>query len=177
MNEGEFRRFDAVMKIVSAVGAAAVFLWGLHRYHEEQAELLHARIEAEQLARDREFRRELWMRQLDMLSRVSMTASRIAAIAGERTSTDFAQAVRDYEELYWGNVVFVDDPELTQAMDALRHELRYFEEGLEPVGNLSGEDRIKQRAHTVALASRRAIREGGSKFTALPFAVEPGVER
>ena len=164
MDEPFFRRFQAVMQIISTVGAVVVFFVGLHRYHVEQANLIRQRVEAEQLARDREFRRDLWLRQLDVLSKVADTASRIAAIATAGETTAFDAAVREYEQLYWGNITFVDDLDLVRAMDNLRHEIRYFRQGLEPLGGLSAGDKIKQRAHDVASACRQTIRKSGKEY-------------
>lgn len=164
MDENAYRRFQAIMRVVSVIGAVVVFFVGMHRYHAEQAELIQTRIEAEERAREREFRRELWLRQLDVLSKIAETASRIAAMVDQGDPAAFESAVQEYEQLYWGNVTFVEDPELVQAMDALRHEIRYFRQGLEPLGGLSAEDKVKQRAHAVAIACRRAIRESGREF-------------
>ena len=52
-------------------------------------------------------------------------------------------------------------------MDALRHEIRYLREGLEPVDGLTLADKVKQRADGVAIACRRAIKESGREFTML----------
>lgn len=164
MDENRFRRFQAVMKVVTAVGAVIVFFVGLHRFHAEQAQLIQTQINADMLARQREFRRELWLRQFDVLSSIAETASRIAATVYDSDTTAFEAAVHEYERLYWGNITFVDDSDLVRAMDALRHEIRYFRQGLEPVDGLSGGDKIKQRAHGVAIACRRAIRDSGSEF-------------
>jgi len=170
VDEHTFRRFQAVMQVVSAIGAVVVFFVGLHRYHAEQANLIRTRVEAEQWARDREFRRELWLRQLDVLSKVADTASRIAVMVADGETTAFDTTVREYEQLYWGNVTFVDDPNLVRAMDALRHELRYFVAGLKPIDGLSAGDKVKQRAYGVAIACRRAIRESGEGYLPVPGA-------
>lgn len=168
MDEHNFRRFQAVMQVVSTIGAVVVFFVGLHRYHAEQADLIQKRVEAEQWARDREFRRELWLRQLSVLSKVADTASRIAATVGNGESTAFDTSVQEYEQLYWGNITFVDDPDLVRAMDALRHEIRYFRQGLEPLDGLSAGDKVKQRAHGVAIACRVAIRKSGEEYLPVP---------
>lgn len=164
MDENGYRRFQAILKVLSTVGAVIVFFVGLERFHAEQAELTQTRIEAEQWAREREFHREIWLRELDVVSNIAETASRIAAAVDEGETAAFEAAVQEYERLYWGNVTFVDDSDLVREMDALRHEIRYLREGFEPVDGLSGRAKIKQRAHGVALASRRAVRNSGSKF-------------
>jgi hypothetical protein len=165
LDEHSFRRFAAIMKIVTAIGAVIVFFAGIHRFHVEQARLIEARMAAEQIARDREFGRELWLRQLDTLAAVANAASRIAAGAGGDQAS-FDAAVQDYEALYWGNITFVEDAGLVAAMDALRHEIRYFREGLEPADGLSAADMVKQRAHGVAIECRRVAMETGRAFKA-----------
>jgi hypothetical protein len=164
MEENTFRRFSAVMRVLTAIGAVIVFFVGIQRFHVEQTRLVETRIQAEKVARDREFRRELWLRQLDTLSSVASAASRIAASVGV-DSVGFEAAVQEYEALYWGNVIFVENTDLMSAMDALRHEIRYLREGLVPVDGLSLADKIKQRAHGVALACSRVIQESGREFT------------
>jgi hypothetical protein len=168
VDEHNFRTFQAAMQVVSTIGAVIVFFIGLHRYHVEQANLIRQRVEAEQWTRDREFRRDLWLRQLDVMSKVADTASRIAAMVADGESTAFDTAVQEYEQLYWGNITFVDDLDLVRAMDALRHEIRYFRQGLEPIDGLSAGDKVKQRAHGVAIACRRAIRTSGEEYLPLP---------
>ncbi|HEX9872243.1 MAG TPA: hypothetical protein VGC99_27330 [Candidatus Tectomicrobia bacterium] len=121
MDEHNYRRFQAVMQIASTVGAVIVFFLGLQRYHDQQADLIRTRVQAEQFARDREFRRDLWLRQLDVLSKV-----------------------------------------------ALRHEIRYFREGLEPIDGLTAADKVKQKAYGVASACRAAIFESGKDYLPLP---------
>jgi hypothetical protein len=130
VDEHTFRRFQAVLHVVSAIGAVVVFFVGLQRYHTEQANLLRVRVDAEQWARDREFRSALWLRQIEELSKVADTASRIAVTVTDGELTAFDSTVREYEQLYWGKVTFVDDPDLVRAMDALRHEIRYFRLGI-----------------------------------------------
>jgi hypothetical protein len=166
LDENAFRRFQAILQVVTAVGAVIVFFAGIHRFYVEQTRLIETRFAAEQLARDREFRRELWLRQLDTLSSVADAASRIAASVGIDPE-GFDAAARDYEALYWSNVIFVNDRDLVAAMDALRHEIRYFREGLEPLDGLTLADKVKQRAYGVAIACRRAIQKSGQEFTKL----------
>ena len=172
MDEHNFRRFQAAMQVVTSIGAVIVFFVGLQRYHVEQANLIRQRVEAEQWTRDREFRRDLWLRQLDVLSKVADTASRIAVTVADGESTAFDTVVREYEQLYWGNITFVDDPNLVRAMDNLRHEIRYFRQGIEPLDGLSAGDKVKQRAHGVAIACRRTIRKSGEGYI-----WPPGVKR
>jgi len=164
MDEYHLRRFQALMQIITALGAVVVFFIGLHRYHGEQVNLIRTRVEAEQWARDREFRRELWLRQVDVLTKIADNVSRIAVMVVDGESTVFDTAVQQYEQLYWGNVTFVDDPDLVRAMDALRHEIRYFHQGLTPIDGLSAGDKIKQRAYGVAIACRVALRKSGEGY-------------
>jgi hypothetical protein len=166
MDDHNFRRFQVVMQIITALGAVVVFFVGLHRYYREQANLNQTRIEAEKLTRDREFRHGLWLRQLDELTKIAGTTGRIAAMVdGEATA--FNTIIQEYEQLYWGNVIFVDDPDLVRAMDALRHEIRYFRQGLKPIDGLSAGDKVKQRAYDVAIACRKAIRKSGEAYLPL----------
>ena len=141
---------------MTVIGAVVVFFVGIHRFHVEQEHLIDARIEAEQLARDREFRRELWLRELDTLSTVAKVASRIAATV-EVDQRAFDVAVQDYEALYWGRVTLIDNNDLTLVMDELRNEIRYHREGLEPADGTTKGDAIKQRAYAVAVACKNAI--------------------
>lgn len=166
MDENRFRQFQVILKIATALGAIVVFFVGLHRWHVEQAALIETRISAEQAARDREFRRELWLRQIEMLATIADTASLIAASVDDEKPDAFDAAVRAYERIYWGNVTFVEDSDLVQAMDALRHEVRIFREGLEPFppGGLGRHDRVKQRAYAVSLACRKTVRESGRNY-------------
>jgi hypothetical protein len=169
MDENNLRRFQAVMQILTTLGAVVVFFVGLHRYHTEQGNLIRTRFEVEQWARDREFRRDLWLRQLDWLAKIAGTASHIAVVVNGDT-TVFDTAIHEYEQIYWGNVTFIDDLDLVRAMDALRHEIRYFREGLKPIDGLSAGDKVRQRAYGVAIACRKAIDKRGPEYISVPGA-------
>ena len=173
MDEQGFRGFQAVMQVVTIVGAVIAFFVGLDRYNDEQTKLIQTRIEAERLARDREFRREILLRQLDVLAKVGDSASRIAVAVADDDSTAFDAAVRDFEQLYWGSIIIVNDPDLDRAMDNLRHEIRYFRQGLVPTDGLSAGDKVKQRVQSVASAYQRAIGKRAPEFRSLPDAEKP----
>lgn len=68
-----------------------------------------------------------------------------------------AEAQRRYEKAYWSHVAILDEPSLVDAMDDLRHELRYFESGYEPIDGRSPSDVVIQKAHAVSLECRKAI--------------------
>lgn len=169
MNEHNFRLYQVIFQTIAAVGAVIVFFVGLHRWYADQRSLLETRIAAEETARDIEFRRELWMRQVDMLADIADTASRIASFADDQQPDDFDAAVQDFERLYWGNVTFVDDPELVQAMRSLRNEIRYFREGYGPApnGGPSRQGKLKQHAYDVAAVCKKVIRESGQEYVRL----------
>ena len=63
----------------------------------------------------------------------------------------------EYEKLYWSHIILIDDPLLRSAMDELRHELRYFDKGYEPIDGGSARDLIIKKAHLVAQKCSDAI--------------------
>lgn len=169
MNEHSFRLYQVIFQTIAAIGAVIVFFVGIHRWHADQNALLEKRIEAEETARDREFRRELWMRQVDVLAEIADTASRLAALVDVGQPEEFDEVVLDLERLYWGNVTFVVDQELVDSMRDLRDQIRYLREGLggAPNGGPSRRQKLKQHAYDVATVCRNVIVKSGQDYVKL----------
>jgi hypothetical protein len=101
--------FAHVTTLITALVAAAGFLFGVFQYQKQQA--LNRTSTAE--SRDREFIHPLWEKQLALYFEASEAASTIA------TTTDPEQrrkAEAKFWMLYWGPLVLVETPEVSGAM-------------------------------------------------------------
>lgn len=154
MEESTHRVCDVWLRIASALGGIAAFVFGVMHYTNEQEVRHREALLAERLERQRELRVSYFNRDLETLSSIVTAASRVAVAAG---ANDFSEATREYERLYWGTVTLEEDEEVVRTMDALRSAIRHYRNGYRDARDSKPEDSLKRRAHALTRACRKAI--------------------
>lgn len=98
------------ISIVTTVLAVAAFLLSLYQISSENANARKAEAEA----RNREYRKPVWERQLAVLFEVSDAAAKIATSSPEDPERKRAEA--RFRQLYWGPVVLAENKELKDEL-------------------------------------------------------------
>jgi hypothetical protein len=158
MDEKTHRTIDAAVKILAILGSCFAFFFGMHQYFAEETKLLEQKIDAERVENRAEFERNLFIRQLDTLEKITESATKVA-VAIHAKDDARAQALTQYECIYWEHFLLINNEKLMLAMDVLRDEIEQYEKGYIPLQGLSPEDLVKKRAHEVVIASRRVVEE------------------
>jgi len=91
-------RLENWLKIITPLGAIAVFAAGIYQYKDTQHE---------------EFRRIYWESRLEVY-RELVTAT--STVVNTPDSTARERAVQDFWEIYWGHIVLVEDRHVYEAM-------------------------------------------------------------
>jgi hypothetical protein len=101
---------------LSGLLAVAAFLFGVYQYREQQDRTLVARAEEqrrESAARDQEFMRPLWERELATYFRTSEV---VATMATTHNQTELRTAEAEFWKLYVGPLVILETKPLSDAM-------------------------------------------------------------
>ncbi len=130
--------------IISTVIAVAGFLFGVHQFKSTQEAGRHRDAAAQQ----QEFRKQMWMTQLEIYKQGVTLAAAVATqddlAAAKEKRTAFWQA-------YWGVMSLVEHPEVESAMVAFGRDLSNWETtGKKPPA-------IERRAFEVAHCARKSL--------------------
>jgi hypothetical protein len=111
--------WDGVQRLSPLLGGAlavAAFLFGVFQYVEQQGRELAAReheLERQAAARDQEFMKPLWDREL---ATYFLTSETVATIARTTDAKKRRDAIEQFWQLYTGPLVVFETKELSQAM-------------------------------------------------------------
>lgn len=152
MDEAAKRRWDVQLGLIAPVLTIAGVLVGVWQFLEGQERTV--RLENELLSRQSaiEFRRQLWLEQLETYRRVSGIAGRIAAEHDRSEVLD--ELTREFLALYWGAMIFVEDEAVELAMIDFYQEVRDYRNGW------SNSDRLKRQASALVEACRASTEAG-----------------
>jgi predicted outer membrane protein len=99
-----------------------------------------------------EFERRTWQDQLETYRQLATAAGKLAASTDDRQQ--FAKAVREFESVYWGVAIFIQDSTVGREFRALHDEIGDYRAGrVAPT-------RLKLRATSVTEAARVAVYRG-----------------
>ena len=132
----EASRIDSGLKYLSAVLAAAAFLWGVIQYNA---------------TRRAEFRRHFWDQQFALYQEAAGAAAEIAMAP----HIDSVKAARQrFWILYWGKLSMVEHPEVERAMFEFGQKLSECESGADTTcfAHLPGRQETALRTHAYNLA-------------------------
>lgn len=138
LTEEQHRYVDLLIKLVGMCGVILAFLWGLHQYNIQKHDA---------------FKRHLWEQQLALYLEATKTASTIAyprAFADE-SEQELLKAEERFWQLYYGEMIVIEDPAVGAAMVSFGYCLREFK-----LENCSRRELIA-RATSLAQASRSAV--------------------
>ena len=132
----EASRIDSGLKLLSAVLAAAAFLWGVIQYNA---------------TRRAEFRRHFWDKQFALYQEAAGSAAEIA-MAPHIDSV--AAARQRFWVLYWGKLSMVEHPEVERAMVEFGRKLSECESGADSTcfAVLPGREQTALRVHAYNLS-------------------------
>jgi hypothetical protein len=150
--------WEAVHRLAPVLGGlltAAAFLFGVYQYVQQQDRALAARddeMRREAAARDQEFMRPLWEREIATYFRTSEVVAMIAT-SGDRLVRDSAKA--EFWKLYHGPLVILETKALSGAMVAFGNCL----DGTETCPELE----VRSRALAVSSAIQQAVEEHAAR--------------
>ena len=121
IDEGTKRRWDVMLGITGPVLTLVTVLLGVWQFDRGAANRREDDFHNAMLKDEIEFRRKLWLEQLETYRSISKLSGRIVATppGKERDA-----AISEFETAYWGSMILVSDKEVTQAMIGLRQALR-----------------------------------------------------
>lgn len=158
MKEDVYRSWDIAFRFLAALGAAIAFFVAIQQYYRNEEELDRRRAEDDRRTRALEFEKDLALKQMAMLSEIGGAAARVVATVDEETAA--TDAAREWERRYWAHIVLIRDESLLNAMDVLRRELRYKNEGLVPALSADPYHDLKVAAARVVTTARAVIVRG-----------------
>jgi len=116
MEEDKYRKWDLGLKCFAMLGATFAFLWGVIEYRQSD---------------EREYKKEYWLKQLEVCEKVSETVARVSRI---KKSVDRAKHIDELSELYFGQAALVLENE----------SLRQFREFIDLVSTCSNKEDINE---------------------------------
>ena len=138
MTEASKRAWDIWLGVAAPLVTVAGILVGVWQFNAGEANKTTI-----------EFQRQLWMERLTAYRSIAELAGKIVAHADDKSLNDLAQ---QFTSAYWGNMIFVEDKQVEQAMIDFNVEVIEFQGGFSKV------DRLKRRAdELIKLRRRRAI--------------------
>lgn len=145
--EGKLARY---LPLLTTLLAVAGFVFGVYQFRAQQAE----RLRADSVAREREFKKALWDRQLGYYLEAAQAASTLASfnendekeIQPERT-----KARLRFWQLYYGELAVIEDPNVSRAMVEYGRCLREYDL------HLCDQSDLKKRARALAQEFRNAV--------------------
>lgn len=148
MNEETYRKWDIGLKIVAPILTVAGLLIGVWQFSREQAAQLERQYQLIAENDRNEFKRKAWEKQLDVYTKVSGVVGRIAS--GDQSKDQMKKDIDQFNSLYWGDMIYVEDEAVEKAMIDFHVEIEDFVKG---VGT---NDRLKVRANDLIHACRES---------------------
>ena len=136
MTEERFRLHDAWVKWLTLVLGVAGFVIALYTYQSQQvaarqqnAEMEKNRVtraDSDAKAREEEYKRRFWERQIDLYAQAARAASTIAT-APDIKRADYTTARGRFDQLYFGELCIVESKEVAQQMVTFRTAILEYE--------------------------------------------------
>lgn len=146
-NRGGLARY---LPLLTTLVAVAGFLFGIYQYKAQHDE----RLRAESVAKEREFKKALWERQLNYYLEAAQAASTLASFNesdGKDIQPERTKARVRFWQLYYGELAVIEDRNVSEAMvqygRCLRdYDLRECDQNI-----------LKKRARSLAQECRNAV--------------------
>lgn len=150
MNEESYRKWDLGVKIIAPILTVIGLLVGIWQFTKGQAAQLER--EYKLLAEnDRlEFKHRMWEKQLDVYTKISNVVGRIAA--GNQQKGELQKDIDQFYNLYWGDMIYVEDSAVEKAMIEFHVEIQDYLKGI------GTKDRLKIRAKQLIDVCRESSR-------------------
>jgi len=162
MTEEMHRRWDIVSKLIAPVVTVLGLLFGLAQFNREQNNIRER--ELLMLSRNDaiEFKRRVWERRMNVYMQTARVVGQITVNTGQ--PKPFKAAVNQFENLYWGTMLLLEDKTTQSEMIRFRVELHDYQEGI------SSADRLKTRAAYLGQALQKSAHASWVQLSV------PGVE-
>jgi hypothetical protein len=164
MKEDTHRTWDVVLKIVLA-SVTAVGLWlGAMQFRKQQDDLLKRQYALSAENEKAEFKRRMSEKQLDVYMQMSRVVGRIAA--GEQSREQTMKDILDFEALYWGENVYVQDGAVEEEMHNMHKDLQRLFLSLKQGRRISEKDKV-ERGEMIRDRARRLgqkLKEASKKY-------------
>jgi len=155
MDENTKRRWDVILGIVTPILTIVGVLVGVWKFTAEQAQQTELMVRSNAI----EFERNLWKQQLDTYAKIADIVGRIASNAEDLKA--LAELVKEFQSLYWGAMILVEDESVEAAMIAFNQEIQDFKSGW------SNSNRLKTRALQLIEICRNSSRRTWNEIDAL----------
>lgn len=148
MDEPTYRRWDVGLKIVAPILTVAALLVGVWQFTSGQAAQLERQYQLIAENDRLEFKQRVWEKQLDTYMKISGVVGRIAS--GNQSKGELMKDIDQFNSLYWGDMIYVEDEAVEKAMIDFHVEIEDFLKGI------SEKDRLKIRADSLVKACRES---------------------
>ncbi len=160
MNEETYRRWDITAKFIAPILTVAGILVGVWQFSTEQSAQLQRQRDQIATGDKLDFKRRIWEKQLAVYSRLSNVVGKIASARYKNNKEKFGKDIDEFYGIYWGDMVYVKDDRVEQAMIDFRLEIEDFLKGENSeLNSESPEDRLKIKAKALIDACRASSKE------------------
>lgn len=155
MTDDGYKRWDLRIKIAAPIITVIGLLVGVWQFTAGQSAQLQ-RQSAQIAENDRlEFKRRMWEKQLDTYMKVSGAVGRIATAEDDK---ELRKEIANFDALYWGEMIYVQDEAVEKTMVAFHVETRDFLNGVRT------KDDLKRRANSLVEAFRESSKRNWAAF-------------
>jgi hypothetical protein len=152
MTEESYRKWDLAVKVVAPILTVAGIIIGVWQFSRDQSAQLERQY-ALIAQNDRlEFKRKTWEKQLEVYSKIGDVVGRIAG--ADLSKDKLLREVEQFDSLYWGNMIHVEDSAVEQAMIGFHVEIADFLRGI------STKDKLKVRGDFLIKACQESSKKG-----------------
>lgn len=114
MEENKYRLWDTGFKFATTLISVLVVLIGVWEFSKEQRDLKNLEYELIAKKDSIDFHKKLWETKVRVYSKICTTAADI--LVNLENETVFKQALMEFEKLYYGETIFVEDQAVEEKM-------------------------------------------------------------
>ena len=151
MAEKKQINLDILLKIAAPGITVAGILIGVWQYSHNQKFLVKKEYNLIEKNDALEFKRNIWKKQQEAYEEIGNVVSAVVNSADETSS--FNKNVKQFQGLYWGKVVLVQDNNVEIAMIKFNAEIHDFREGIRT------KDHLKKRGYELVKTCKASLHE------------------
>lgn len=168
MKEETYRAYDIGLKVVVSIVTAVGVAVGWYQFKQQRSDLLYSQFKLSEENDKAEFKRRVWEKQLDVYMRMTSVVGKIVADlqAGDQSKDQLMKEISEFESLYWGENIYVQDELVEEEMHNMHKDLQNLFISLKHGDKISEEDK-KNRAYSLgdrALLLGRKLKEASKKY-------------
>jgi len=159
MDDETKNRWDVRLGLTTTLITVVGILIGVFKFTSEQTAQTELQYELQARENRVAFQRTLWLEQLASYRKIADVVGRLVTHLDREEP--FEAAVSEFQTMYWGEMVLVENQEVEQAMILLRGELH------DLTGGWSNKKRIKIRALELLATCKASTRATLEEIDAL----------